>query len=157
MKYFTIDVEKEENQNELRSGLVDTRGEKHREEAFDRRHFPCGALESAATRQDVEAAETDGMKTQVITDDKQLFVREVLDKNIEESHLEEINESAEKCHEPENHDEFAWNNVNNCELDPTQLREAGKAEVEYLQKIEVYKKGTCPGRDGTLADQGRVT
>ena len=73
MKYFTIDVEKEENQNELRSGLVDTRGEEHHEEAFDRRHFPRGAIESAATRQDVEVAENDDTKTQVSTDDKQQF------------------------------------------------------------------------------------
>ena len=87
-------------------------------------------------------------------------LREVIDKNIEESHLEEINESAEKCHEPVHHDEFAWDDVNNCELDPTPVREAGKAAVEYLQKNEVYKKGTSPqvpGRDGTHADQGQVT
>ena len=37
--------------------------------------------------------------------------------NNEEEYLEEINERADKCHEPETHDEFAWSDVNNCKLD----------------------------------------
>ena len=53
--------------------------------------------------------------------------------------MEEVNESADKCHEPENHDEFAWDDVNNCELDPTQVREARTAAMEYLMKKQVRK------------------
>ena len=40
-------------------------------------------------------------------DDRQLFVCEVIDKNIEENYLEETNESGDKCHEPENHEVVA--------------------------------------------------
>ena len=60
---------------------------------------PCGGVESAATRHDVEAA--------VSMDDRQLFAFEVIDKNFEEEYMEKINESTDKCHEPENHDKFA--------------------------------------------------
>ena len=37
----------------------------------------------------------------------QLFVCEVVDKNLDEEYMEEVNESAHKCHESENHDDFA--------------------------------------------------
>ena len=58
-------------------------------------------MESEATRQDVEAAVNGGMKTQASIDDRQLFVCEGIDKNVEEEYIAEINESADKCHEPE--------------------------------------------------------
>ena len=54
----------------------------------------------------------------VSIDDIQLFVCEVIDTNLEEEHMEEVNESADKCHESENHDDFAWDDVNKCKLDP---------------------------------------
>ena len=56
----------------------------------------CG--ESESTRQDVEGALNEGMKTHVSTDDMQLFVCTVIDKTLEEEYMEEINESAKKCH-----------------------------------------------------------
>ena len=74
--------------------------------------FPRDAAESEETRQDVEGAVNEGMKTQVSVDDMPLCVCEVIDKNFEEEYMEEINECAEKCHEPENHDDFAWDGVN---------------------------------------------
>ena len=63
-------------------------------------------MEPEATRQDGEAAVNDGMKTQVSIDGRQLFVHEIVDKNLEEEYTEEINESSDKCHEPETHHEF---------------------------------------------------
>ena len=33
-----------------------------------------------------------------------------------------------------------WDDVNNCKLDPARVREARKADMEYLQKMQVYKK-----------------
>ena len=103
--------------------------------------LPCGAVESEATRQDVEGAVNEGMKTQVSIDDTQLFVCELTDKNLEEEYMEEISESADKCHEPEHHDDFEWDDVNNCKLDPARFRVARKAEMEYFQKMQV-----CAGR-----------
>ena len=92
--------------------------------------FPCGAVESEATTQDVEAAVSEVMKTQRIIDEMQLFVCEVIVKNFQEEYIEEINECADKCHEPANHDEFAWD-VNNCKPNPARVREARKAEMKH--------------------------
>ena len=58
------------------------------------------------------------------------------DKNFEEEHTDEI---ADECHEPEDHDEFAWDGVNNCKLDPAQVREARQTEMEYCQKMHLNK------------------
>ena len=119
--------------------------------------FPCGAVESEAARQDVEAALNEGMMTQMSIDDMQLFVCEVIVKILEEEYMEEINESAHKCCEPESHDELAWNDVNNSKLDPARFREARMAETEYFQKMQVYKnvsvqsgQGRCRTKSGGL-------
>ena len=58
-------------------------------------------MESEATRQDVECAVHVGMTTQVSIDDMQLFVCEVTDQNLEDEYMKEINESADKCYDPE--------------------------------------------------------
>ena len=63
--------------------------------------FPCGVVEPQVTTQDVEGAVNEGAKTQVGIDDMQLFVCEVIVKNFEEVFLEDIYESADRCHEPE--------------------------------------------------------
>ena len=42
-----------------------------------------------------------------------------------------------KCHDPETHDEFAGDDVNNCEVAPARVREALNAELACVQ---VYKK-----------------
>ena len=67
------------NDDEFCCGLVNTRGEKHCEEDLERR-----AVESDATRQGVEAALNEGMKTQMSIDDRHLFMCKVVDKNFEE-------------------------------------------------------------------------
>ena len=54
--------------------------------------------------------------------------------------MEEICESADTCQEPETHDEFAWDDVNNCNLDPARVREARRAEMEYFQRLQVYQE-----------------
>ena len=69
-----------------------------------------------------------------------LFVCEVIEQNFEEERMEETSESADKCHEPEIHDEVARDDVNNATMDPAQVREARKAEMEHLQKMQVHKK-----------------
>ena len=58
----------------------------------------------------------------------------VIDKHFEKEHMDESNERADKCCEPENRGKFAWDDVNNCRLDPARIREAPKAKVEYFQK-----------------------
>ena len=100
----------------------------------------------------------DGMMTQVSIDDMQLFVCEVIVKILEEEYMEEINESAPQCCEPESRDELAWNDVNNCKLDPARLREARMAEMEYFQKMQVYKKvsvQSCKDVTGKMPNQVR--
>ena len=63
-----------------------------------------------------------------------------LGKNLEEEFMEEINESADKCHALKTVDDFVCDDVNNCELDPPRVREARKAEMEYFHKMHVYTK-----------------
>ena len=62
----------------------------------------------------------------------QLFVCDVIDQNLEDN-MTEINERTDKCHELETHDEYAWDDVNNCKLDPARGRDERKADFEYLQ------------------------
>ena len=69
--------------------------------------------------------------TQLTIDHMQLFVCEVIDKNFEAHGTD--NESDGKCHEPETHDEFAWDDVNDCKLDQARGREARKSGLEYFQ------------------------
>ena len=124
----------------------------------ERSPFPRGAVKSEAARQDVEAALNEGMMTQVSIDDVQLFVCEVIVKNLEEENMVEINESAHKCYEPESHDEFAWDDVNNGKLDPARVRAARMAEMEYFQKMQVYKKvsvQSCKDVTGKMPNQVR--
>ena len=71
------------------------------------------------------------MKAQVSIDDRQLFA--CID-------TEETNESADKCGEPETHDEFTWNDVNNCELDPAQVRMGRLIETVFSRKMPVFMK-----------------
>ena len=52
-----------------------------------------------------------GIQTQVSINDRQLSVCEAVDKNLEEEYVEEINESSDKCREPENLVEFARNDM----------------------------------------------
>ena len=87
-----------------------------------------------------------------------LFVCEVIDQNLEEN-MTEINERADKCHELETHDEYAWDDVNNCKLDPARGREARKEDMEYFQKMHAYRKSNSPEvqrRDKEDADERQV-
>ena len=104
--------------------------------------FRSGAVEPETARQDVEAASNEGMKTQVSIDGMQLFVCDVIDQNLEDN-MTEINERADKCHELETHDEYAWADVNNCKLDPAQGREARKGRH---RKVTVQKCKDVTGK-----------
>ena len=55
---------------------------------------------------------------------------EVIGKNLDEEYMKEINESADKCHEPESCGDCAWDDAKNCKLDPARVRESPKAEME---------------------------
>ena len=73
--------------------------------------------------------------------------------------MEETGESADKCHEPETHDEVARDDVNNATMDPAQVREARKAEMEHLSEDASAQEGTSSavqGRDREDADQSQV-
>ena len=35
---------------------------------------------------------------------------------------------------------MAWDDVNNCKLDPLKVREAREAEMEYFRPVQVYRK-----------------
>ena len=59
-----------------------------------------------------------------------------------------------------NHDDFAGDDVNNSKLDPARVREERKAEMEYFQKMQVYKEvlgQEVHGCDSDDADQGAET
>ena len=112
-------------------------------------------------RQDVEAAVNDGMKAQASIDYRQLFVCEVVDKNLEDEYMEDVNECTEKCHTQENHDEFAWDGVNSGKLDPTWVREARRVAMgvlsekckftrRYQSKGARTRQGRCRSSSGGL-------
>ena len=148
MKYF-IDVAERE---------INTLCEKHRDEDLDRWPVFCGAAELEAARQDVEAAVHDRMKTRESIDDRQLFLCEVIDNNLEEKYLKELNEAPTRAMN-QKITTFAWDDVNGCKLDPAQVREARKAETEYYQKMHVRSLvpvQKCKDATGKDADQGQV-
>ena len=121
--------------------------------------FPCGAVESEATGHDDEAAVNDGMKTHLGIDDMQLFVCAVIDKSLADEYLEEVNECADKCHEPEKHDGLAWDDLKSCILDPARVREARRADLRVLPEDVSVQEGTLPevkARDREDTDQGLV-
>ena len=107
--------------------------------------FLCVVVEPEIARQDIEAALNEGMKTQVIIDDMQLFVCEVIEKKVEEN-MTDINERADKCHEPETHDEFAWNDVNNCKAGPSTSSRSTKDRHGVLPeeaRVQKSNQGRC--------------
>ena len=63
-----------------------------------------------------------------------------LDKHFKEEYIEEINEGADKCNNPETHDEFAWDDVYKCQLAPGRVRESRMEEMECFQEMTVYNK-----------------
>ena len=141
MKYF-IDVKEEGGITTNFAAVLSTLVSRNIVEKISTEDaFLCVVVEPETPRQDIEAALNEGMKTQVSIDGMLLFVFEVIDHNLEEN-MTEINERADKCHEPETHDEFAWDDVNNCKLDPAQGREARKEDMEYFQKMHAYRKVT---------------
>ena len=58
--------------------------------------FHREAGESRTRIRAIEAAVNDGLKMQADTDEKQLFVCEITDRNVEEEYAEEISECAEQ-------------------------------------------------------------
>ena len=103
-------------------------------------HFPRGVIAQRTAAKAVEDAVNQGMEMQMGVDARQLFVCEVIGQNVQKEDIDEIHESANKCHESENHDEIAWDDVNNCQLDPARVRAARMAEMEYFRKMRVYRK-----------------
>jgi hypothetical protein len=106
-----------------------------------------------AKQYDVDTAVNQGMKMQTEIDMQQLFVCEVNGNDVNDESVQEALESSERCHEPDPDtstttmkddefkiDEVAWDDVNNCPLDPVKVREARRAEMDYFRKMKVYKK-----------------
>ena len=72
----------------------------------------------------------------------QMFVCAVTGRNVEQDEVDEAHESAEKCHEAEVqfNNEFAWDDVNDCELNVDMVKAARAAEMDYFREITVYRK-----------------
>ena len=110
------------NHNQLCSGLVSTRGETHRGEDVDRRPVPV------CVRWNLKQSGP-------------LFVCAVIEQNFEEERTwKRPAKAPTSATNPETHDEVARDDVNNATMDPAQVREARKAEMEHLKKMQVYKK-----------------
>ena len=87
---------------------------------------------------DVEAAVTDGIKTEMS------FMTDCLSTGTSRKSTKEWSTKA------------SITAMNNCKLDPAHVREARKAEVAYFQKMQVSKKTPVqkfPRRDGKYPDQ----
>lgn len=70
----------------------------------------------------------------------QLFLCEVQVGDITHGEPEEAAEAKQQCHEPEGMLEEAWDDVNNCRLDPAKVSEARRAEMEFFRNMKVYTK-----------------
>ena len=98
-----------------------------------------GRLRAPVIKQSVEAASNDGMRNQVRLDDKKLFICQVTTELPAQDKIEETKLAAERCHEDESA-EYAWDDVNKCQLDPMKVKAAWAVEMEYFRKMKVYRK-----------------
>ena len=59
----------------------------------------------------------------------------------DEDEVQEAHESLARCHEQLSEvDDEAWDDVNNCKLDPLKVRKAREEEMEYFSRTQVYRK-----------------
>ena len=95
-----------------------------------------------ACMKQVEESLNRGMKLQKEIDKRQLFVCNIEVNPIDSEEMNKARESADRCHQDDGggEDEYAWDDVNNCSLDPSRVKDARKAEIEYFRKMRVYKK-----------------
>ena len=83
-----------------------------------------------------------GMNMQHEMDHNQMFLCSVSTEVSSQADVDQAVESSNKCHEPE----FdwssieAWDDVNDCRLDPKQVFKARMEEIGYFRKRRVYKK-----------------
>ena len=84
----------------------------------------------------------EGMRMQKENDAQELFICAVSMENVNEEDIKEAMNGSGKCHEAETDWDGieAWDDVNNCRLDPKKVHEARQAEIEYFRKMRVYKK-----------------
>jgi hypothetical protein len=81
------------------------------------------------------------MRLQQGMDERQMFMCEVTTGDAEYEDVETAMEQANNCHKEEVPEtDIAWDDVNNCELDPQKVREARAAEMEYFKRMKVYSK-----------------
>ena len=111
--------------------------------------------------QKVKLALEAGMKMQKEYDEKELFICAVSMENPSEADVQEAKEGAKKCHEEEiDWDKVeAWDDVNNCKLDPKKVCEARKTEIEYFRRMESVQKSSNQGvqrSDRQNADQSQM-
>ena len=98
----------------------------------------------------------DGIQTQVSINDRQLSVCEAVDKNFEEEYVEEINESSDKCREPENLDEFARNDMQAGSSTGSRGTISTDGVLSEDASVQECTSPNVQGRDGEDADQGQV-
>ena len=104
--------------------------------------FPTGKIPANTRDKAVEGAVNRGMVAQLKADAMQMFVCAVTGRNVEQDEVAEAQESAEKCHgvDVPVDLEFAWDDVNDCELNIDMVKSARAAEMEYFHKMKVYRK-----------------
>lgn len=79
---------------------------------------------------------------QIKTDQMQLCLYNIDGEDVVMDQVEQAKDGETQCHESSevNYDEVAWGNVNECKLDPIKVRQARRAEMEFLKKMQVHKK-----------------
>ena len=109
----------------------------------DKDGFPTGKVTTGIEAKAVEEAVNRGMLLQIKADSMQMFICATTGCEVKEEDVEEANANANKCHESEQdftNMEYAWDDVNNCELNVDKVKEARAAEMAYFRKMKVYKK-----------------
>lgn len=82
------------------------------------------------------------MEEQMKDDTKQLFLRDIDNDTINDDRLQEAQAGERQCHDESEAvtNEIAWDDVNDCPLDPVQVRQARRSEIEFSKRMQVYKK-----------------
>jgi hypothetical protein len=84
-----------------------------------------------------------GVNKQIEIDDKKLFVCAVDTKDSSIEEIQEATESSQRCHEADFNWEGieAWDDVNNCRVDPQKVYNARLEEIAFFPQNESVQEG----------------
>lgn len=98
---------------------------------------------------------TDAMDNQIKIDRMQMFVCEIDDQEVDQRRVQEAQSVETQCHEAQV-EEVAWDDVNDCNLDPVTVWAARNGVLREDASLSQSAKAAMPRYDGTGAHQGQM-